>query len=144
MMKKLLTNAVTIAALFVSSAAQGATVQWVGKVTGLEPGCFFVDQRDGEMAIGKSKSGKVTYWYTTDPADMRLVVRLSADPLKAKIKRNVTPHTLRHSFATHLLENGTDLRYIQSILGHSSSKTTEIYTHVAINSFDNIKNPLDL
>ena len=86
-MKKLLTTTVTIAALFVSSAAQGATVQWVGKVTGLEPGCFFVDQRDGEMAIGKSKSGKVTYWYTTDPAEMRLVVRQSADPQKAKIKR---------------------------------------------------------
>ena len=63
---------------------------------------------------------------------------------KAGIKRNVTPHILRHSFATHLLESGTDLRYIQTILGHSSSKTTEIYTHVAINTFNQIKNPLDL
>ena len=62
---------------------------------------------------------------------------------QAGIKKRVTPHMLRHSFATHLLESGTDLRYIQSLLGHSSSKTTEIYTHVAVNSFKNIKNPLD-
>ncbi len=61
----------------------------------------------------------------------------------AGIQKNITVHTLRHSFATHLLENGTDLRYIQLLLGHESSKTTEIYTHLTTKGFDQIKSPLD-
>ncbi|MAD98169.1 MAG: recombinase [Flavobacteriaceae bacterium] len=61
----------------------------------------------------------------------------------AGIERNVTPHMLRHSFATHLLEQGLDLRYIQQLLGHGSSKTTEIYTHVTTKSLSKIKSPLD-
>lgn len=69
------------------------------------------------------------------------IVKKSAE--KAGIRNTVTPHVLRHSFATHLLESGTDLRQIQVLLGHGSSKTTEIYTHVATNTFKNIKNPLD-
>ena len=59
------------------------------------------------------------------------------------IKKSVTLHTLRHSFATHLLESGTDLRYIQDILGHNSPKTTMIYTHVSRGSLKKIKNPFD-
>jgi len=61
----------------------------------------------------------------------------------AKIKKPVTLHWLRHSYATHLLENGTDLRYIQELLGHKSSKTTEIYTHVTEKSLLKIKSPFD-
>ncbi|MEP2025787.1 MAG: site-specific tyrosine recombinase/integron integrase [Reichenbachiella sp.] len=62
----------------------------------------------------------------------------------AGVQKTVVPHMLRHSFATHLLEGGTDIRYIQMLLGHNSTKTTEIYTHVANSDFMNIKNPLDL
>jgi integrase/recombinase XerD len=62
---------------------------------------------------------------------------------RAGIKKPVTLHWLRHRYATHLLESGTDLRFIQELLGHSSSKTTEIYTHVSIKSIQKIRSPFD-
>ncbi len=63
--------------------------------------------------------------------------------VKSGIKKDVSVHSLRHSFATHLLEGGTDLRYIQELLGHKSSKTTEVYTHVSNKDLSKIKSPLD-
>ncbi len=62
---------------------------------------------------------------------------------RAGIRKAFSSHTLRHSFATHLLESGTDLRYIQELLGHKSSKTTEVYTHVTRRDIARIKSPLD-
>jgi len=62
---------------------------------------------------------------------------------KSSIKKRVTPHTLRHSYATHMLELGVDLRYVQAMLGHSKPETTMIYTHISTAKIQNLANPFD-
>ncbi|MDN3594162.1 site-specific tyrosine recombinase/integron integrase [Zunongwangia endophytica] len=76
------------------------------------------------------------------PSSVRNFLKISCK--QAGISKRVTPHTLRHSYATHMLENGVDIRYIQELLGHSKPETTMIYTHVAQKDLNKIKNPLDL
>jgi site-specific recombinase XerD len=76
----------------------------------------------------------------TDSTVQRVCIQARKD---AGIDKRISPHTLRHSFATHLLEAGTDLRVIQVLLGHSSPKTTAIYTHVSTALIGKVVSPLD-
>ncbi len=89
-----------------------------------EEGPIFISQREG-------KYNKRT---------IQQIVKSASK--KVGIKKNVTPHTLRHSFATHLLESGADIRYIQQLLGHKDLKTTQIYTHVANKDIKKLANLL--
>jgi site-specific recombinase XerD len=79
-----------------------------------------------------------------EPYSTRSLQQIMRRAVKASgIQKHVTVHTLRHSFATHLLESGTDIRYIQGLLGHKSISTTTIYTHLTEQKVRNISSPLD-
>ncbi|GAI58121.1 unnamed protein product, partial [marine sediment metagenome] len=75
------------------------------------------------------------------PRNVQLLTKTAAK--KARINKRVTPHTLRHSFATHLLENGENLLVIQQLLGHENLETTRIYTHISQDQLKKVKSPLD-
>jgi site-specific recombinase XerD len=92
---------------------------------------------------------KPIYWLfegqdTKMPYSERSVQKIVQSAVKkARIHKKVTPHTMRHCFATHLMDGGTDVRYIQELLGHSDIKTTLIYTHVTNHALSKIESPLD-
>lgn len=96
---------------------------------------YYIEYKPNDFLIEGSDGGQYS------ERSVQAIVKQAVQ--NVKIRKRVSVHTLRHSFATHLLENGTDLRYIQSLLGHSSSKTTEVYTHVTSKAFQGIKSPLD-
>jgi integrase/recombinase XerD len=87
-----------------------------------------------DLVFESERGGKLT---------TRTLQKVFADALKkSKIQKPATFHSLRHSFATHLLENGTDIRYVQELLGHHNIRTTQRYTQVTNPSLKNIKSPL--
>lgn len=93
----------------------------------------YVKRRQNEFLFSKEKP------LTT--RNVQKIIKRLRD--KANLQKKVTPHTLRHSFATHLLEGGTDIRLIQTLLGHASLSTTQLYTHVSSEQLKRIENPLD-
>lgn len=96
---------------------------------------YFENYKPSNYLFEGQKGGK--YSASSVQAIMKKAVKISG------IKKHATVHTLRHSFATHLLENGTDIRFIQELLGHKRLETTQIYTHMSKVVFDRIKSPLD-
>lgn len=101
---------------------------------------------DLKKQIGSQKQNDVKFVFSgpkgkLTPRNIQKIVSKAAH--RAGINKDVHPHTLRHSFATHLLENGTDIRKIQELLGHSNLATTQIYTHISTEELKKIKSPID-
>lgn len=118
---------------------------WVRRGKGSKDRLFVISEglcNDLKLYL-KNKENK--YLFSKDkpltPRNIQKIIFKLRD--KAGIKKKVTPHTLRHSFATHLLEQGTDIRMIQVMLGHASLNTTQVYAHVSSDQIKKVANPLD-
>lgn len=111
--------------------------------------CTLLSERAAQFIIEYSAFYNIQSWLFPGQPSSRPLTTRSAQHIfdkavrHAQILKDVSIHSLRHTFATHLLESGTDIRYIQSLLGHACLRTTERYTHVARRSILNIQSPLD-
>jgi len=121
-------------------------IGWVRKGKGSKDRIFTISESLATNLKEFLKEKNNIYVFSKDkPLTTRNIQKIIASlRAKAGINKKITPHTLRHSFATHLLENGVDIRKIQFLLGHSSLNTTQIYAHVSQEEIKKIKNPLDL
>jgi site-specific recombinase XerD len=113
--------------VFITETAAKAIKKYLEKRSDIDPALFIREVKNPER---EEKSLRLT------PRSVQRIIKKYA--LKAGIVKNVTPHILRHSFATNLLQNGADIRSVQVLLGHSSINTTQLYTHVTNKSLKNI------
>ena len=120
-------------------------VGWVRRGKGSKDRLFSLSESLAGDLEHYLRSRQNTYMFSkTEPLTTRNIQKIIKGMRdKAGIFKKVTPHTLRHSFATHLLEQGTDIRVIQALLGHSSLNTTQVYTHISTDQIKKVKNPFD-
>ena len=122
-------------------------VGWVRSGKGSKDRLFSISGELGEQLkeyLERKKDGRIYVFSKDKPLTTRNIQKIVARAKRAGgINKKTTPHSLRHSFATHLLEQGTDIRVIQSLLGHASLSTTQVYTHISKEQIKNVKNPLD-
>jgi integrase/recombinase XerD len=121
---------------------------WVRRGKGSKDRLFVMSENlSGELKEYLGERGKENEFVfsKTKPLTTRNIQKIIKGAReRAGINKKTTPHTLRHSFATHLLEQGTDIRVIQSLLGHTSLSTTQLYTHISSEQLKKVKNPFDV
>ncbi len=122
-------------------------IGWVRKGKGSKDRIFSVSENlAGELKeyLGMKADSRKYLFSIEKPLTTRNIQKIiKGTRARAGINKKVTPHTLRHSFATHLLEQGTDIRMIQALLGHASLSTTQMYTHISNEQIKKVKNPFD-